>query len=191
MAINGLTIPFLMSHLQPNKKEGMLLPVIELAPCTRRTQIRLRSTCMLHDLKSEAPVGCLVLRQYLHEIWSNCRCIKTLSLDEIMLSGRRIVNRYRYMSVSPSRPQSVQRSVSIGDVHIPLDIPERPDLVPRGYFDALSCPEVLEHIRWIAQKRIMKQDIFLLGLPSSLRRRVVMAAAELCDWEVRFDCFCD
>lgn len=74
--------------------------------------------------------------------------------------------------------------MSIGDVHYPLRTPKRPDLVPRGYLEKLSGPEVLEHIRWVVQKRLMNQDIFLLGFPTSLRRRLVMAAAELCDWEV-------
>lgn len=83
-----------------------------------------------------------------------------------------------------ARNFSVQREVSIGDVKVPLRTPEHPELVPRGYLAGLNVPEVLEHIRWIVQKRIMSQDIFLLGFPTSLRRRIVMAAAELCDWEV-------
>ena len=79
---------------------------------------------------------------------------------------------------------SSKKHVSIGNVKVSLRNPERPDLVPRGYFDTLSGPEVLEHIRWIVQKRLMNQDIFLLGFPTNLRRRLIMAAAELCDWEV-------
>ena len=79
---------------------------------------------------------------------------------------------------------SENKYVSIGDLKFPIRSPNRLDLVPRGYFDTLSGPEVLEHIRWIAQKRLMNQDIFLLGFPTNLRRRIIMAAAELCDWEV-------
>jgi hypothetical protein len=84
------------------------------------------------------------------------------------------------LSSSPPRG----REVAIGDVKVSLRAPESPELVPRGYLQSLSGPEVLEHMRWIIQKRIMSQDIFLLGFPTNLRRRLVMAAAELCDWEV-------
>jgi hypothetical protein len=89
--------------------------------------------------------------------------------------------------VHSRRSSSSNNRVTIGDVSVPVSDAARPELVPHGYYSSLSGGiEVVEHIRWLMQKRKMGQDIFLLGYPSNFRRRLVMAAAELCNWEVEY-----
>ena len=78
-------------------------------------------------------------------------------------------------------------NVQIGDVTVPVHPARRPELVPKGYlkkFGDLKSPEVIAHMRWIAQKYVIGQDICLLSHPGPLARHLVLALAELCDWEV-------
>jgi hypothetical protein len=60
-------------------------------------------------------------------------------------------------------------------------------LVPKDDHLGIAFPPEIEgHFRWIIQKSRMNQDIILLGLPSSLRRRIVMALAKSEGWEVEY-----
>ena len=85
--------------------------------------------------------------------------------------------------------------ISFGDVE--LTIPEgiEPNLVPKpnrkwfasGSDDRSDIPrEVFGHLRWMAQKHAMNQDMYLSGFPSSLRRALVMKFAEECAIEVEY-----
>ena len=81
--------------------------------------------------------------------------------------------------------------VRVGGIPLPVnERPERPDLVPKGlvtqWGDDIHSKEVVSHMRWMAQKITMKQDMFLLGSPSPFRRRIVLTLAELCGWEVEY-----
>ena len=62
-------------------------------------------------------------------------------------------------------------------------------LVPKSPLEQvniMNSREMEGHMKWIVQKIQLGQDVMLLGLPGPLRRRVVMALAELCNWEVEY-----
>ena len=46
----------------------------------------------------------------------------------------------------------------------------QPQLIPIGFLKSFS-QEMKEHLKWIAQKDKMCQDIFLIGHPGSFRRK--------------------
>jgi hypothetical protein len=59
------------------------------------------------------------------------------------------------------------------------------DLTPRNTFSIPHEPNA-HHFRWLIQKHLMKQDVILMGPPSSFRRRLVMALCEAKGWEVEY-----
>jgi hypothetical protein len=78
-------------------------------------------------------------------------------------------------------------SLVVGDLVEAPRMPRTPELIPRGYLNGIeSIPEFVGHIRWLLQKHRLGQDVFLMGFPTSLRRQVVMAAAELFNWEIEY-----
>lgn len=86
--------------------------------------------------------------------------------------------------------------LKIGDVSTKLKSAKNPELVPQGYsklrfrarykyysakflyilvYDKNNLPQsTLKHLRWLLQKDHLKQDVFLIGLPGTIRRRLVM-----------------
>eukprot|EP01035_Chromulina_nebulosa_P040751 gene40751-55094_t len=58
-------------------------------------------------------------------------------------------------------------------------------LVPEKIFKNLP-PEIVYHLRWLAQKYNLGQDMFLCGHPGPLRRQLVMTFANLCGLEVEY-----
>lgn len=51
----------------------------------------------------------------------------------------------------------------------------------------MSCnQEAMSHLRWMLQKDILGQDMFLIGAPGSQRRRLAMAYLELTNKSVEF-----
>lgn len=92
----------------------------------------------------------------------------------------------RTSSFSSSRDRNEPRLV-VGDLEEAPRTARTPELVPRGYLNGIeNIPEFVAHIRWLLQKHRLGQDVFLMGFPTSLRRHVVMAAAELFNWEVEY-----
>eukprot|EP00428_Durinskia_dybowskii_P062357 CAMPEP_0170375242 /NCGR_PEP_ID=MMETSP0117_2-20130122/11058_1 /TAXON_ID=400756 /ORGANISM="Durinskia baltica, Strain CSIRO CS-38" /LENGTH=1559 /DNA_ID=CAMNT_0010630307 /DNA_START=124 /DNA_END=4803 /DNA_ORIENTATION=+ len=85
-----------------------------------------------------------------------------------------------------------QEYLEIGDVKLPINTPKNPELVPSGNLhywgnDLDQAPsEVIGHLRWIAQKSLLGQDIFLTGPPTGNRRRLILTLAELCGWECEY-----
>jgi MoxR-like ATPase len=80
-------------------------------------------------------------------------------------------------------------TLKIGDVSAPLMVPERPELVPVNF--GLVNGEAVEtarHLRWILQKDLNGQDIYLIGPPGPLRRRLAMLYSELRGREVEYLC---
>lgn len=49
-----------------------------------------------------------------------------------------------------------------------------------------SSQEVLRHLRWMLQKDILGQDMFLMGAPGLRRRNLALAFSELTEREVEF-----
>ena len=79
------------------------------------------------------------------------------------------------------------RHLKIGESRYAVNCRRQTSLVPKDNRFGNSFPEEMEgHFRWLVQKSRMKQDVILLGLPSSLRRRMVMALAKSEGWEVEY-----
>ncbi|PNI60300.1 VWA8 isoform 3 [Pan troglodytes] len=65
-------------------------------------------------------------------------------------------------------------TVNIGDVSYKLKIPKNPELVPQNYISDSLAQSVVQHLRWIMQKDLLGQDVFLIGPPGPLRRSIAM-----------------
>jgi hypothetical protein len=56
--------------------------------------------------------------------------------------------------------------VRIGNISLPVQRKEHisnPELIPRNVEVLYKSTETLEHLRWLMQKYLMKQDVLLLG----------------------------
>jgi hypothetical protein len=69
---------------------------------------------------------------------------------------------------------------------IPISNPAKPQFVPRLYLEHFknSSPSAVNHLQWLIQKGVLKQDIILVGPPGPHRRRLAMAFCELAGREV-------
>lgn len=80
--------------------------------------------------------------------------------------------------------------VSIGQVSKTVKAPQKPEYVPRKYLLNLSTQNedasTLRHLKWMLQKDILSQDIFLIGGPGTRRRKLALAFLEFTDREVEF-----
>ena len=80
-------------------------------------------------------------------------------------------------------------TLRIGNVSAPLSHPRRADLVPYGYALAGGeADETARHLRWLMQKDLNGQDMFLIGPPGPYKRRLVMLYCELRRREVEYLC---
>ncbi|XP_058132611.1 von Willebrand factor A domain-containing protein 8 [Dasypus novemcinctus] len=77
-------------------------------------------------------------------------------------------------------------TVSIGDVSYKLKTPKSPELVPQNYISDSLAQSVVHHLRWIMQKDLLGQDVFLIGPPGPLRRSLAMQYLELTKREVEY-----
>ncbi|XP_032258825.1 von Willebrand factor A domain-containing protein 8 isoform X3 [Phoca vitulina] len=77
-------------------------------------------------------------------------------------------------------------TVNIGDVSYKLKIPKSPELVPQNYISDSVAQSVIQHLRWIMQKDLLGQDVFLIGPPGPLRRSIAMQYLELTKREVEY-----
>eukprot|EP00127_Corallochytrium_limacisporum_P004995 Clim_evm18s196 gene=Clim_evmTU18s196 len=87
------------------------------------------------------------------------------------------------------------RTVSIGDVTLEIREPKYPELAPISYLEneAASGSEKqtdLMHLRWMMQKDLLGQDIFLVGPPGPRRRRLALKFCELTQREVEYISLC-
>ncbi|XP_067669611.1 von Willebrand factor A domain-containing protein 8-like [Haliotis asinina] len=110
-------------------------------------------------------------------------------------AGRRL--RHLQAVLSPSGARSGLRirlssssgdgtRASIGDISIILRDAKNPELVPRKYMPASVSQSVLRHLRWIMQKDLLGQDVFLIGPPGPFRREVAMMYLELTQRESEY-----
>ncbi|XP_060945197.1 von Willebrand factor A domain-containing protein 8 [Limanda limanda] len=77
-------------------------------------------------------------------------------------------------------------TVKIGEISYKLKIPRNPELVPvKHILDSLP-QTVAQHLRWIMQKDLLGQDVFLIGPPGPLRRSIAMQYLELTKREVEY-----
>ncbi|XP_043927636.1 von Willebrand factor A domain-containing protein 8 [Protopterus annectens] len=77
-------------------------------------------------------------------------------------------------------------TISIGDVSFTLKKPKNPELVPCGHTSDASAQSIIKHLRWIMQKDLLGQDMFLIGPPGPLRRSIAMQYLELTKREVEY-----
>ncbi|XP_027851720.2 von Willebrand factor A domain-containing protein 8 [Aphis gossypii] len=76
--------------------------------------------------------------------------------------------------------------ITIGDVKKLTKASKTPELVPINYLDMTCNQEAMSHLRWMLQKDILGQDMFLIGKPGPLRRRLALAYLELTNKSVEF-----
>ncbi|KAG4058579.1 von Willebrand factor A domain-containing protein 8 [Phytophthora cactorum] len=104
---------------------------------------------------------------------------------------RRSVFSSRFASSSAGPGSHSHSEVEIGGVKAPMGSPNSVELVPRGYTTELQqgrpmSQELLGHLRWMLQKDLLKQDMFLIGPPGSSRRLLSMQFCELLKKEVEY-----
>jgi len=65
-------------------------------------------------------------------------------------------------------------------------VPKNPELVPKNYLPKNIPNETLRDLKWIMQKDLLGQDIFLLGRPGRLRRELAQQYLELTQREMEY-----
>ncbi|XP_067943521.1 von Willebrand factor A domain-containing protein 8-like [Watersipora subatra] len=74
-------------------------------------------------------------------------------------------------------------SVSIGNVSIKLLTAANPQKVPTSYLPGDVSHSLLQHLKWMMQKDLLGQDIFLIGCPGPMRRRLALMYLEMTNRE--------
>ncbi|KAK3543698.1 hypothetical protein QTP70_027205 [Hemibagrus guttatus] len=77
-------------------------------------------------------------------------------------------------------------TVAIGEISYKLKTPRNPELVPVNHMIESMPQTVAQHLRWIMQKDLLGQDVFLIGPPGPLRRSIAMQYLELTKREVEY-----
>ncbi|XP_059417514.1 von Willebrand factor A domain-containing protein 8 isoform X3 [Carassius carassius] len=77
-------------------------------------------------------------------------------------------------------------TVKIGEISYVLKTPRNPELVPVNHMTEALPQMVTQHLRWIMQKDLLGQDVFLIGPPGPLRRSLAMQYLELTKREVEY-----
>ncbi|CAG5865389.1 unnamed protein product [Menidia menidia] len=77
-------------------------------------------------------------------------------------------------------------TLKIGDISFKLKTPKNPELVPVKHTSDSLPQMVAQHLRWIMQKDLLGQDVFLIGPPGPLRRSIAMQYLELTKREVEY-----
>ncbi|MEQ2256117.1 von Willebrand factor A domain-containing protein 8, partial [Ilyodon furcidens] len=77
-------------------------------------------------------------------------------------------------------------TVTIGEISYKLKTPQNPERVPLKYLSDSLPQAVAQHLRWIMQKDLLGQDVFLIGPPGPLRRSIAMQYLELTKREVEY-----
>lgn len=68
---------------------------------------------------------------------------------------------------------------------IKINALSKAELVPRKYVDTIPKDRNIQaHIQWLVQKFILGQDMYLVGSPGPLRRRLALACCEMLNREV-------
>lgn len=67
-----------------------------------------------------------------------------------------------------------------------MKTPQNPELVPVKHISDALPQSVAQHLRWIMQKDLLGQDMFLIGPPGPLRRSIAMQYLELTKREVEY-----
>ena len=76
--------------------------------------------------------------------------------------------------------------VSIGSVKKRISLPKNPEFVPKKFLPKDLSKEFLQDLKWMLQKDLLGQDIFLLGRPGPLRRTLAQQYLELTGREMEY-----
>lgn len=78
--------------------------------------------------------------------------------------------------------------VNIGNAKVPVKTPDNPTYVPYAFVNEEHplSQSVIKHLKWMAQKDLLGQDIFLIGPPGPLRRELAMQYLELTRREMEY-----
>ena len=82
-----------------------------------------------------------------------------------------------------------ERHISIAGVKVKVCVnPSTPEYVPTNYLAPLESlsKDMIAHFKWIAQKDLLGQDIYLIGHPGPSRRRLAFAYCQLIGREVEY-----
>ena len=91
----------------------------------------------------------------------------------------------RALASASARPKKVRIGDVAFDVVVPL--PGSEALVPSGYLAAEeSGQDVLRVLRFIMQKDVLGQDVYLIGPPGPVRRQIAMKYCELTSRQVEY-----
>ncbi|XP_072394328.1 von Willebrand factor A domain-containing protein 8 isoform X1 [Diabrotica undecimpunctata] len=94
-----------------------------------------------------------------------------------------IINRNSINVTCVFKKYSSKESVSLGNIVKEIRNAERPEYVPIKYYNDDIPKSSLHHLKWILQKDLLNQDIFLLGPPGPRRRHLAMQYLELTNRE--------
>ncbi|KAK0400469.1 hypothetical protein QR680_015263 [Steinernema hermaphroditum] len=77
--------------------------------------------------------------------------------------------------------------IRIGDVKVPRRSSKNQHLVPvKNVENVNSNPQFVNHLKWLLQKDVLKQDVFLIGAPGSVRSELVLQYLALCNREYEY-----
>ncbi|CAJ0583659.1 unnamed protein product, partial [Mesorhabditis spiculigera] len=121
-------------------------------------------------------------RETLHWLFSITGVVALLLLNCMRLySLYSIALRKCSQAAGPS-----QGALKIGNVRVNVKSPKRAELVPIGFASKNASPDILRHLKWLLQKDILRQDVFLLGAPGLMRSHLVLQYLELINREYEY-----
>ncbi|XP_047029984.1 von Willebrand factor A domain-containing protein 8 [Helicoverpa zea] len=101
-------------------------------------------------------------------------------------------HRKAILAANPVRSYSSEDKVTIGDVSKEIKNPKKVEYVPRKYLTIEDAEikslsqSTLRNLRWMMQKDLLGQDMFLLGRPGPSRRKVALQYLELTQRELEY-----
>uniref|UniRef100_A0A1I7YH63 VWFA domain-containing protein n=1 Tax=Steinernema glaseri TaxID=37863 RepID=A0A1I7YH63_9BILA len=77
--------------------------------------------------------------------------------------------------------------IRIGDIKVPRRSTKNQHLVPVKNVETINAnPQFVNHLKWLLQKDLLKQDVFLIGAPGSVRSDLVLQYLTLCNREYEY-----
>ena len=91
-----------------------------------------------------------------------------------------------YSSDNSNSSDDSTKVVTIGSVSKRISVPSNPEFVPKNYLPKDVPKETLADLKWMLQKDMLGQDIFLLGRPGPGRRTLAQQYLELTQREMEY-----
>ncbi|KAJ8985338.1 hypothetical protein NQ317_008369 [Molorchus minor] len=76
-----------------------------------------------------------------------------------------------------------KENITIGNITKEIKEAKHLEYIPRKYYKVDNPQSTLHHLRWILQKDVLGQDVFLLGPPGPRKRNIAMQYLELTNRE--------